>query len=70
MTTIILDTDFLSSMLKIGQSDLIRSLYATASIRIPIAVYRELARTNLLPGLLAIKWTEVDPLEVPPTNRC
>jgi hypothetical protein len=55
MTTIIIDTDFLSSILKIGQSELISSLYATANVRITIAVYRELARINLLPELLAIK---------------
>ncbi len=64
MPTIIIDTDFLSSLLKIGRSELLRSFYASASIRIPIAVYRELARTQLLPALLAIKWLEVDPLEV------
>ncbi len=68
MTTILIDTDFLSSVLKIGHSDLIRSFYATANIRIPIAVYRELARTNLLPDLLAIKWIEVDPFEVLPNE--
>lgn len=68
MTTIIIDTDFLSSILKIGQSELIRSLYGAAKIRITIAVYRELARTNLLPDLLAIKWIEVDSAEVLPTE--
>ena len=68
MTTIIIDTDFLSSILKIGQSELIRSFYAAAQIRIPIAVHRELARTNLLPALLAIKWIEVDPVEVLPNE--
>ncbi|NTU62171.1 MAG: hypothetical protein HGB05_01920 [Chloroflexi bacterium] len=68
MTTIIIDTDFLSSLLKIGQSELIRSFYATAPIRIPIAVHRELARTNLLPALLALKWIEVDPSEVQPNE--
>jgi predicted nucleic acid-binding protein len=68
MTTIIIDTDFLSSILKIGQSDLVRSLYATAQIRITIAVYRELARTNLLSDLLALKWIEVDSMELSPTE--
>lgn len=64
MTTVIIDTDFLSPVLKIGQSDLIRAFYTTADIRIPIAVYCELARADLLPALLAIKWLEVDPVEL------
>ncbi len=64
MTTVIIDTDFLSSVLKIGRTDLIRAFYTAANIRIPIAVYREIARTDLLPALLATKWLEVDPIEL------
>ena len=45
MTAVILDTDFLSSFLKIGRCDLIRALYPTPRVVIPVAVYRELAQT-------------------------
>ena len=41
----ILDTDFLSSFLKIGRCDLIQSLYQVEQALIPAAVHRELART-------------------------
>jgi predicted nucleic acid-binding protein len=56
MPAIILDTDFLSSFLKIGRCDLIRRLYQIEQATIPIAVHRELAQTDLLPQLLAIPW--------------
>ena len=54
MPTVILDTDFLSSFLKIGCCDLIRLLYQVKQATIPTAVHRELAQTTLLPQLLAI----------------
>ena len=71
MTTVILDTDFLSSFLKIERCGLIRAFYANARIVIPLAVHRELAPTDLLKPLLAIDWITVEPLEppVPPTLR-
>ena len=56
MSTVILDTDFLSSFLKIGRCDLIRMLYQIEQATIPTAVHRELAQTALLPQLLAISW--------------
>jgi predicted nucleic acid-binding protein len=56
MPTIILDTDFLSSFLKIGRCDLIRLFYQVEQAIIPTAVHRELAQTDLLPQLLAIPW--------------
>ena len=59
MATIILDTDFLSSFLKIGQCDLIRSLYQVEQVFIPTAVHRELAQTDLLTLLLTIDWIKV-----------
>jgi predicted nucleic acid-binding protein len=59
MPTIILDTDFLSSFLKIGRCGLIRSLYRIEQAVIPTAVHRELAQTDLLPQLLAIPWIDV-----------
>jgi predicted nucleic acid-binding protein len=59
MLTVILDTDFLSSFLKIGRCELIRRLYQTEQVFIPTSVHRELAQTNLLPQLLAIPWIVV-----------
>jgi hypothetical protein len=48
MTTIPLDTDFLSSSLKIQRCDLIRSPYQVEQTFLPAAVHRELAQTDLL----------------------
>lgn len=61
MATIILDTDFLSSFLKIGQCDLIRQFYQIEQVTIPLAVYRELAQTELLAHLLQARWIVVAP---------
>lgn len=63
MPTILLDTDFLSSFLKIDRCDLIRSFYQVEQVFIPAAVHRELAQTDLLTELLAIPWISVWPEE-------
>jgi predicted nucleic acid-binding protein len=63
MPTILLDTDFLSSFLKIDCCDLIRSLYQVDQVFIPAAVHRELAPTDLLTRLLSIPWISVWPEE-------
>lgn len=59
MVTIILDTDFLSSFLKIERLGLIKAFFQVESLHIPLAVYREIAQTDLLPRLLATKWIVV-----------
>lgn len=66
MPTVILDTDFLSSFLKIGRCDLIQSLYQVEQAIIPTAVHRELAQTDLLMLLLANRWINIPPVEPPP----
>lgn len=66
MPTIIFDTDFLSSFLKIGRCDLARSLYRVEQAIVPVAVHRELAQTDLLPLLLAVDWITVPPIESSP----
>ena len=66
MPTVILDTDFLSSFLKIDRCDLIRSLFQVEEAFIPAAVFRELAQTDLLTQLLACSWIHVWPHEPPP----
>lgn len=69
MPTILLDTDFLSSFLKIDRCDLIESLYQMREAFIPAAVHRELAQTDLLRQLLAIPWISVWPEEPPPSDE-
>jgi predicted nucleic acid-binding protein len=66
MPTVILDTDFLSSFLKIGRCDLVRLLYQIEQATIPTAVHRELAQTTLLPQLLAIPWITVTTVNLSP----
>jgi len=66
MLAIILDTDFLSSFLKIDRCDLVRSLYQVEQAIVPVAVHRELAQTDLLTQLLAIPWIDVTPMEPSP----
>ena len=68
MPTIILDTDFLSSFLKIGRCNLIRLLCQIEQAVIPIAVHRELAQTSLLPQLLATPWITVVTTDVSPAE--
>ena len=68
MPTVILDTDFLSSFLKIGRCDLVRRLYQIEQANIPTAVHRELAQTTLLPQLLAIPWITVT-TEIPSVDE-
>jgi predicted nucleic acid-binding protein len=63
MPTVILDTDFFSSFLKIERCELIRSFYQVKQAMIPTAVYRELAQTDLLTRLLPIRWITVLPVE-------
>jgi predicted nucleic acid-binding protein len=66
MPTVILDTDFLSSFLKINRCPLIRTFYRIERAFIPAAVHRELARTDLLTHLLAIQWISVPSAEPSP----
>ena len=68
MPTILLDTDFLSSFLKIDRCDLIRALYQVDQAFIPAAVHRELAPTDLLTRLLSISWIHVWPEESTPVE--
>ena len=53
---IILDSDFLSAMLKIGRSELIRAFYQVQNIHIAPAVHREIAQTTVLSQLLSLPW--------------
>jgi predicted nucleic acid-binding protein len=66
MPTVIFDTDFLSSFLKIDRCGLIRTFYQVDQAFIPAAVHRELARTDLLTHLLAIRWISLPAAEPSP----
>ena len=48
----VLDTDFLSSFLKIDRLNLVPEVFRVDTIRIPDAVYREVTVTSLLPLLI------------------
>ena len=57
---IICDTDFLSSFLKIGRLELVRDLFKTKNLCIPVAVLSEIAKTNLITALLDKEWVKVE----------
>jgi len=57
--TIICDTDFLSSFLKIERLELARYLFKEKNLYIPVAVLSEIAKTNLITALLDKEWVKV-----------
>lgn len=59
-SSVILDTDFLSSFLKIDQLALVRDFYQVERLLVPPAVYRELSQTSLLQKLAEISWLRVE----------
>lgn len=61
--TIFLDADFLSAFLKIGQLHLVKDFYDAEVLKVPVAVYREVSLTTLLPSLAALPWVEVASLD-------
>jgi predicted nucleic acid-binding protein len=60
---IFLDADFLSAFLKIGQLHLVKDFYGVEVLKVPVAVYREVSLTTLLPDLAALPWVEVTALD-------
>jgi predicted nucleic acid-binding protein len=57
--TIFLDADFLSAFLKIEQLPLVKDFYGVETLKVPLAVYREVSLTKLLPHLAALRWVEL-----------
>lgn len=57
--TVFLDTDFLSAFLKIEQLHLVKDFYGVEVLRVPVAVYREVSLTHLLPYLATLQWVVV-----------
>lgn len=59
MVRVVLDSDFLSSFLKIGQLHRVREYFGVENLYLPSAVFREVSVTRLLPRLTEIPWLEV-----------
>ena len=57
--TIICDTDFLSSFLKLERLELVKDLFKEENLYIPVAVLSEIAKTNLITDLLDKEWIKV-----------
>ena len=53
---IIVDTDFLSSFLKIGRLELVKEFFGVENMHIPVAVLYEIAKTDLITDLLDMHW--------------
>ncbi|MFL6192528.1 MAG: hypothetical protein ACJ75H_00045 [Thermoanaerobaculia bacterium] len=62
---VVFDTDFLSAFLKIDRLDLVRRFFQVEAAFVPPAVYREIARTDLLEKLVAVPWIQVQGPEAP-----
>jgi predicted nucleic acid-binding protein len=59
LNAVVLDTDFLSSFLKIGRLALIREFYGVDSLCVPPAVFQELSRTSLAQELSQFSWIRI-----------
>jgi len=59
MVNVVLDSDFLSSFLKIHALHRVREYFEADELLLPTAVFREVAVTSLLPRLTALDWLEV-----------
>lgn len=57
---VVLDTDFLSSCLKVRQLQIVRNFYRVADLWVPLAVYREVSLTDLLNEVIATPWVKVE----------
>jgi predicted nucleic acid-binding protein len=53
---VIVDTDFLSSFLKIGRLELVKEFFGVENMHIPVAVLYEIAKTDLITDLLDMHW--------------
>ena len=59
MVNVVLDSDFLSSFLKIDALHRVREYFQADELLLPTAVFREVAVTSLLPRLTALDWLKV-----------
>lgn len=51
---VVIDTDFLSSFLKTGRINLVRDFFNVEFVSIPIAVFAEIGKTDLVDILIEI----------------
>jgi len=49
---VVIDTDFLSSFLKIGRANLVKDFFNVDCVSIPRAVFTEIGKTNLVDSLI------------------
>lgn len=56
---VVKDADFLSSFLKIGKLTLIRDFFRVEVLYIPVAVFSEIAKTNLVEDLLDEEFVQI-----------
>ena len=59
MNAVVLDTDFLSSFLKIGRLALIREFYGVDALCVPSGGVQELSRTSLAQELSQLSWIRI-----------
>ena len=65
MPKIIIDTDFLSSFIKIGKMEVIKEFYKAPSIYITQAVYTELSKTSLVKWVDKTPWIVLESIKLP-----
>ncbi len=56
---IVIDTDFLSSFLKIGRVNLVKDFFNVDYISIPLAVFTEIGKTDLVDKLIETDWIKI-----------
>ncbi|MCX9014998.1 MAG: hypothetical protein OIN89_09455 [Candidatus Methanoperedens sp.] len=56
---VVIDTDFLSSFLKIGRINLVKDFFNVEYVSIPIAVFTEIGKTDLVDILIGIDWIKI-----------
>lgn len=59
MVNVVVDSDFLSSFLKIEALDTVREYFRAERLLLPQAVFRELAVTTLLSQVVGAEWIEL-----------
>jgi predicted nucleic acid-binding protein len=56
---IVIDTDFLSSFLKIGRVGLVKDFFNVDCVSIPLAVFTEIGKTGLVDKLIETDWIKI-----------
>ena len=56
---IVIDTDFLSSFLKIGRQRLVKDFFNVDCVSIPLAVFTEIGKTGLVDKLIETDWIKI-----------